>query len=171
MSYLPTPSNAAILRFSPSTPFWALTLSYGIFNDPDCKRDFGSLDHYLGYRMLIDPEHREAVMTAPNGYLAAKTLEQILAIPENRNAVISTWEQERDEVMLNGLSLKYRQSIFMIKKLLSTIGKPIIDDSRVDMYWCFVGGKGANRHGQLLEAIRDELAIDFPHYVPSKKYP
>jgi hypothetical protein len=145
-----------------STPYWPLTLSYGMFGDPTSRLMFASLDHWLAYHMLARREDRERVMRTPNGFLAWTTLRRILQESQGRGgnpAVSSRWEEDRDRVMAEGLRLKFGQSEFLRGMLLRTGDRDIVDDSRhEEEYWCRAGGNGQNRHGVALMSLRVELS-------------
>jgi len=158
--HIPDASDV-LLRFSLKTPFWPLSFSYGIFADPSTRIYFASLDHYLAYRMLMRHEHRERIITAPNGYIAVKNLEMILqtsASYEGDPVISPTWEQDRDAILDEGLRLKFGQSQFMLELLLRTGDRRIYDVSRdTDTHWFWCDGLGANMHGKALMRLREHV--------------
>lgn len=156
------PNNAVVVRFGTSTPFWVLSMSYGIFLCPTVRKTFQSVDQYIAYRMLHRLEDRSRIMKTPNGYLANNNLQQILreSVATEGNPVISPeWEQESDEIMHYCLQQKFTQSAVLANVLLRTGNRPIFDDSRSDdLYWCYANGRGKNIHAKMLEKVRAELA-------------
>ena len=152
------PSNAVVIRFGTNTPFYLLTLSYGIFYDPSLRKHFTSLDAYIGYHMLVRNQDRQDVMRAPNGYIAHLNLLDVFEHNPNEDLIAPNWEQDRREILLTGLRLKYSQSSCMTEVLTRTRDRPIFDASRwEDTYFGIGDGTGLNMHGQLLEQVRTEL--------------
>src|SRR5208337_3812166 len=94
-------SSDVVVRFSFRTPYWPLSFSYGLFADPSTHMYYASLDHYIGYHMLARYEDRERVVTAPNGYISYRELQEVLAsgIDSEGHPVVSpSWEQDRDSI-------------------------------------------------------------------------
>lgn len=150
------PPGSVIIRFGIRTPFWTLSLSHGTFEDPDTRITFVSPDHYIGYNMLATPEHRQAVLESPSGYIANKSLLNIVA--SNPSAVADDWRDRREDVLRRALTLKYEQNEWARRRLLSTKDRAIFDDSRLsDLWMCVANGQGQNAHGQALEEIRVEM--------------
>ena len=162
------PHNAVVLRFGTNTPYFLLTMSYGIFVDPSTRIPFVSLDHYVGYHMLVRRADRELLMSAPNGYTAYRNLNDILqrGFYDPADPVVSsTWEEDRDRVVMAGLRMKFSQSSCLADMLERTGDRPIFDSSRrEEPYWCVADGNGRNAHGRLLERVRAEIRGD--DYVP-----
>ena len=156
------PYNAAILRFGLRTPFWPLTMSYGMFADPNLRVNFVSPEHYVGYHMFSDPRHRESIVTAPNGYIAYRTTLKIAE--SDPDAVIREWPSIRVDVMRQAITLKCDQSTMVYDLLMKTGNRPIFDDSRDDLFWCSCGGNGQNQHGTILEEIRKKRIAEDPRY-------
>ena len=157
----PSNDTDVILRFSMRSPHWPFTFSYGMLHDPTTRMTYASLDHYLGYHMLARYEDRDRVVTAPNGYISYRELQDILSTSEDfaGNPVVSpTWEQDRDAILAKGLRLKYGQSSFLRDSLVRTAPKKILDQSREEeLYWCHCNGKGKNQHGIALMELRERL--------------
>lgn len=163
MSVQNFPHNAAILRFGMKTPFWPLTTSYGMFTDPNLRMHFVSPEHYLGYHMLTEAALRESIMSAPNGYIAYRTLSKIME--DTPDAVSPNWPSIRIDVMRTCIRLKYGQSSMAYDLLLKTGMRPIYDDSRDDPYWCYTNARGLNKHGELLEEFRAEARQKDPRFA------
>jgi predicted NAD-dependent protein-ADP-ribosyltransferase YbiA (DUF1768 family) len=153
--------NAIVLRFGSTTPYFPLTMSFGIFKDPISNHIFTSIDAYLGYHMFVRTEDKKEVLRAPNGYIADLNIRNLLKRLEStldEEIIVPNWENDRDDIMFSGLRLKFEQSSLMLDMLRKTKDRPIFDASRRDEpYWCFVDGEGKNMHGKLLEKIREEM--------------
>jgi predicted NAD-dependent protein-ADP-ribosyltransferase YbiA (DUF1768 family) len=153
--------NAIVLRFGSNTPYFPLTMSFGIFQDPISNHIFTSIDAYIGYHMFIRAEDKREVLRAPNGYIAdlnIKNLLKRLEATQDSPIISPAWETNKDEIMLAGLRLKFEQSSFMLNMLRKTKDRPIFDASRrEELYWCFTDGEGKNMHGKLLERVREEM--------------
>lgn len=155
------PSSTVVVRFGTNTPFWVLSMSYGIFVCPTLRKTFHSPDQFVAFHMLNRPEDRARIMKTPNGYLAHNNLQYILqnATYISGSPVVNpAWEQERDEKMHYCLQLKYSQSAVLADALIKTGERPIVDDSRNDeLHWCHASGRGKDVHGKMLEKVRAEL--------------
>ena len=150
------PSGSIVVRFGVRTPYWPLSTSFGMFEDASLRRIFVSVDHYVGFMMLRDPSHRQAVYETPNAFVANVQLRQIIsAYP---GAVDPAWEERREDIVRYGVNLKFEQNLTSQRMLIRTGDRPIYDDSRdEDSFMCYARGEGANFHGKLLEDIRSEL--------------
>jgi predicted NAD-dependent protein-ADP-ribosyltransferase YbiA (DUF1768 family) len=159
------------IQFGTFTPFYLLSLSYGIFHDAAQKRTFTSLDAYLGNAMLLHQEDRKRVVFAPNGYIAHRNLTEILtrASELGEEVIVEDWENQLQSVLSNGAWLKYTQNTAIQKLLLSTKDRKIIDRSRPDDVTYCIGddGTGKNIHGLVLEEIRDRLRNELDLSLPS----
>jgi len=73
----------------------------------------------------------------------------------------ANWDSIKDDVMLSVLVLKLNQHEKFKSVLLSTLDKPIVEQSRKDTYWGAIDkGKyleGENRLGLLLMQLRDNI--------------
>ena len=68
------------------------------------------------------------------------------------------WEQVKEQVMKNGLRLKFTQHPKLLELLLSTGNRKIVEHTDQDSYWGDGGdGSGKNRLGVLLMELREEL--------------
>ena len=150
------PSGSIVVRFGVRTPFWPLSTFFGMFEDPSLRRVVVSVDHYVGFMMLRDPSHRQAIYETPNAFVANVQLRQIISA--HPDAVDPAWEDRREDVVRYGVGLKFEQNLCSQRMLVKTGDRPIYDDSRdEDKFMCYAGGEGANFHGLLLEEIRTEL--------------
>lgn len=151
------PHNAVIIHFAAYSPFFLLSMSYGIFHDPSTSIIFTSIDSYLGFHMLSQKEHRREIINSPNGYIANRNLINIISRNQG-DIIIPHWESDREGIMRRGLMLKYKQSLPLGKMLNDTGNRPIFDNSRQEeAVWCWAKGNGMNLHGKLLEEVREIL--------------
>lgn len=157
------PPNAVVIRFSTDTPFYPLSLSFGLFFDPTIRLFFTSIDAYIGYHMLVRDEDRYEVIRVSNGYLANRNLQAILErgdYVDGQPIVSPTWETDCDDVLMDGLRMKYSQSTCLAELLERTGDRPIFDASRYDdTYFCYGDGSGKNVHGKSLEKLRAERRL------------
>ena len=87
--------------------------------------------------------------------MAAKALGQSRKFP-----IRSDWDQVKETVMLHALRQKF-QNPSLRTLLLQTKNRELIEDSPYDRFWgCGRDGKGKNRLGHLLMALRDEIRED-----------
>src|SRR4051812_36409780 len=130
MSNYEFPYNAIVLRFGSNTPYFPLTMSFGIFQDPISNHIFTSIDAYIGYHMFVRDEDKREVLRAPNGYIADINIKNILKrsdSTEDNPIILPNWENECNPIMLAGLRLKFEQSSFMLNMLRKTKNRPIFD--------------------------------------------
>jgi hypothetical protein len=66
--------NAVVLRFGTSTPYFPLSMLYGMFQDPVSNRIFTSIFAYLGYYMFVSDIHRKKFCERPTVLLQISTL-------------------------------------------------------------------------------------------------
>jgi ribA/ribD-fused uncharacterized protein len=71
------------------------------------------------------------------------------------------WEQVKDEIMLRAVRAKFTQHADLAALLLATGDALIVEHTRRDRYWGG-DGAGANRLGQILMRVRDELRPETP---------
>lgn len=151
-----------VVRFGLTTPFWHLSMSYGIFVCPSTRRMFHSVDQYLAYMMLNRSEDRARVMKAPNGYIAYTNLRDIIDKAESTSdssVVVSDWSDAKHrKVIEDAVDLKFSQSAILADSLLRTGNRPIFDVSRLDdSFLCYADGRGNNVHGHALMRTRTRL--------------
>lgn len=108
---------------------------------------YATVEHYFQSQKTTDSKRREAIRLAPTP-LTAKRMGRYTGIRRG-------WEQVKEDVMMQGLRLKFANPI-MCEALLRTGSVRLIEDSPTDRYW---GGRdgGRNRLGILLMRLRKEL--------------
>lgn len=169
------PADAIVVRFGLTTPFWPLSMSYGMFSCPSLRKMFHSPDQFVAYKMLARHEDKARIMKAPNGYIVYTNLQDILTKSSSfadNPVIVPNWEDDMEAVMEEATELKYTQSAILADALLRTGERPIFDVSRLDeRFWCHADGRGQNVHGKILMRVRSRLASgDLLPYVvhPSK---
>jgi hypothetical protein len=157
-------NTPAEIMFGTRTPFYLLSLHYGIFRDPELRRTFTSLNSYLGFAMLQSDDDRKSIMVAPNGYIANLNLMEILenASKSGEQAVVPNWDDNIETVLSKGVWLKYTQNTELKRILLSTNERQIIDNSYPeDIVLCTGKNRnGKNLHGKILEEVRNKLKTE-----------
>jgi len=118
---------------------------------------YPTVEHYFQAWKTLDPALHSEIASADDPR-HAKTL--------GRKVKIRTdWESTKEEVMLEGLRLKFALNAFK-SKLLRTGTRQIIEKSRHDTEWGARldpdGWVGDNKLGLLLMVVRDELIDSEP---------
>lgn len=68
------------------------------------------------------------------------------------------WEQVKEEVMMRALRAKFAAHPGIREMLIETAGSDLVEHTAKDDYWADGGdGRGQNRLGALLMALRDEI--------------
>ena len=68
------------------------------------------------------------------------------------------WEEVKDDIMRQGVLLKFRTHASIREILLGTEGEELVENAPSDYYWgCGANGTGLNRLGQILMEIRTLL--------------
>lgn len=108
---------------------------------------YATVEHYFQSQKTTDSVRRETIRLAESPW-RAKRLGRYVGIR-------SDWEKIKEDVMMQGLRLKFANPI-MRGDLLRTGQVKLVEDSPYDFYW---GGRdgGRNRLGVLLMRLRKEL--------------
>lgn len=116
-------------------------------------KEWPTVEHYFqAQKFPTSPEYQEKIRGAsePN---KAKTLGASKEFP-----IRNDWDTYRDEVMRKALKAKFEQNPNLKTLLLSTTGRPLVENTS-DAYWGQGRNKkGKNRLGLLLMELRDSLA-------------
>ncbi|KAI9590969.1 GTP cyclohydrolase II [Syncephalis fuscata] len=68
------------------------------------------------------------------------------------------WEEKKENIMLTALRAKFQQNPILLRKLLATGNRRLVEHTYNDKYWGDGGnGSGRNRLGELLMFVRKEL--------------
>lgn len=115
-------------------------------------KEWPTVEHYFqAQKFPTSPEYQEKIRGAsePN---RAKTFGASKEFP-----IRNDWDSYREEVMRKALKAKFEQNPNLKPLLLSTTGRPLVEDTS-DAYWGQGRNKkGKNRLGLLLMELRDSL--------------
>jgi len=142
------------IRFFGKNDAFAALSNFAPFGFEELGHRWHTVEHYFQAQKFTDPQHREWIRNAPTP-MAAKALGQSRKFP-----IRSDWDQVKETVMLHALRQKF-QNPSLRTLLLQTKNRELIEDSPYDRFWgCGRDGKGKNRLGHLLMALRDEIRED-----------
>jgi ribA/ribD-fused uncharacterized protein len=142
--------------FSNAIYFYATNEPYGEFSNfypasfyEDCVR-YLTVEHYYQAHKFTDPKYRAKIIQAP-------TAKEAALLGRSRTVPIRTdWDEVRDEIMMRGLTKKFTAHPEILKLLIETGDKQLIENSPYDHYWGIgKNGTGRNRLGEMLMQIRD----------------
>ncbi len=109
-------------------------------------------EHFFQARKFAGTPHEEEVRLAKSPMIAARTRRS------RKRPLRPDWERVKDDVMMQALRAKFGQHPELKRLLLETGDRPIVEHTANDDYWADGGdGKGRNRLGLLLMALRSEL--------------
>jgi ribA/ribD-fused uncharacterized protein len=126
-------------------------------------RTWPTAEHAFQAAKFTDADDRDTVLQARTPFLAA----QVGREPDR--SLRDDWDAVRDRAMLEVLRAKFAQHPALASVLASTRGAKLVEHTANDAYWGDGGdGSGRNRLGELLEAVREELALHpLPFLEPS----
>ena len=142
-----------IYFFTKNDPFYELSnfAPYGLEADGVY---WPTVEHYFQAQKFAgeaNAAYRERIRGAHSPQ-QAKTLGQTRAI-----AIRPDWDEVKEDVMREALRKKFARPQLR-ELLLSTRGRPLVENSPYDRYWgSGKDGGGRNRLGALLMELRDEL--------------
>lgn len=115
-------------------------------------KEWPTVEHYFqAQKFPTSPEYQETIRGASEP-TKAKSLGASKEIP-----IRNDWDTYRDEVMKKALNAKFEQNPNLKTLLLSTTGRPLVEDTS-DPYWGQGRTKkGTNRLGLLLMELRDSF--------------
>jgi ribA/ribD-fused uncharacterized protein len=149
---LEKPAQAQVITFSSTRHAhgeFSNFASYPI--DLDGLR-WSTAEHYFQAQKFAGTPHAEAIRQERSPMIAAR-MGRSRARP-----LRADWESVKDEVMLRAVRAKFTQHADLAALLLATGDALIVEQTRRDRYWGDGGdGSGANRLGQILMGVRDEL--------------
>lgn len=113
-----------------------------------------TVEHFFqAQKFPHDSRHQEAIRTAA-GPMKARTHGQSRDV-----ALRADWDLVKDGVMRTALRAKFEAHPELCALLLSTGVRRLVENSPHDTYWgCGRTGTGRNRLGELLMALREDLA-------------
>lgn len=114
-----------------------------------------SVEHYYQAMKFEDPILRDLIRQADHPKTAAELANK------NKKALRSDWKKIRQVVMTRGTYIKCRTHAEVTEALLASGDKAIVEPSQFDYYWgCGRDGRGHNRYGKVLMAVRDRLRAE-----------
>lgn len=116
-----------------------------------------NVEQYYQAMKFTDPNIQEAIRHLPNPRAAFSYTKQ----PHIQAQIRPDWRQINDKVMKKALQAKFKQNKHLAKELLATGNKILVEDSHLDAFWGNGNdNRGANKLGQLLMEVRQELRLD-----------
>lgn len=115
-------------------------------------------EHYFQAQKFAGTEHVEAIRQAPTPTEATK-------LGRDRSRPLrSDWEEVKESIMQRGTLAKFKTHADIQKILLNTGDEPIVEYSPNEEFWgSGKDGKGQNRMGKILMAVRNELRYGGNH--------
>ena len=113
-----------------------------------------TVEHYFQAQKFHDASYREKIRIAPSPKHAAE-LGRSRKVPLRED-----WEQVKDGIMFNAVLKKFETHKQLKELLLSTGNQSIVENAPGDYYWgCGKDGSGLNKLGEILEHVRNQIAI------------
>jgi ribA/ribD-fused uncharacterized protein len=112
--------------------------------------EYKTVEHYYQSQKFDDPEIKHLVVSA-------KTPSKAKSLGNKNRINPLEWEEKKDQVMCNGIRMKFIQNEDLKASLLSTHNKKLVEFSRRDKYWGGSAKESKNKLGELLMQLRDEL--------------
>lgn len=114
--------------------------------------EWPTAEHYFQAQKFQDQAHQARIRQAPTP-AEAKRLGQMRGF-----GFRGDWESVKEVVMMRALVAKFSAHPQLKSLLLTTGQEPLVEKARNDSYWgCGADGKGRNRLGMLLMALRDQI--------------
>ncbi|MCX8074273.1 MAG: NADAR family protein [Clostridia bacterium] len=113
---------------------------------------FKTNEHFYQYSKVIECEIKQEI-------LDAETPKEASNIGRDRNNKIrEDWDKVKQEIMLEGVLLKFRANPNILEKLLDTGEEEIVEDTVKEEYWgCGPNKTGQNNYGKILVKARTIL--------------
>lgn len=117
------------------------------------KKLYKTNEHYFqSQKFEGHPEHHQRIIDAPTPAQAFR-LGRDRKVPRRAD-----WDAVKEDVMYEGLRMKFEVHKELREKLLETGNKKIVEHTFKDKYWADGGdGSGKNRLGVLLMKLREEI--------------
>jgi ribA/ribD-fused uncharacterized protein len=113
---------------------------------------YSTSEHAYQAQKTMNAQAREGIRSAPTAYACKKAARAVL--------LRADWEQVKDEVMLEVLRAKFKNTRLAQRLLLTGSAELIEMNTWGDTYWGVCGGQGLNKLGTLLMQVRQELQRD-----------
>lgn len=113
-------------------------------------------EHYYQSEKFLEQSLKQKICDA-------KTPKEASEIGRDRNNKLrEDWDDVKQEIMLEGVLLKFRAHPDILQKLLDTGNEEIVEETTKEFYWgCGPDRKGQNNYGKILtkarEILREEL--------------
>ena len=137
--------------------------NYGFY---DKNIYYKTVEHYYQSQKFDDKVLKNKVINA-------KTPKEASIIGRDRNNKLkNNWKNIKQDVMLKGVLLKFRQNIDILVKLLNTGDEKIIENTVDEYYWgCGKNKTGENNFGKILVKARNVLKNEIKEKFENlKKY-
>lgn len=114
---------------------------------------FPTSEHAYHWEKFVgNPEIQHKIITARSAHDSLKIAH------EYRQQYIANWDDIKLDVMTDICRAKLQQHPYVMKKLMQTSGRPIIEDSWRDDYWGWGPNQDGNNHlGKIWMKLRDEI--------------
>jgi len=113
-----------------------------------------TVEHYFQAQKFHSQDYRERIRRS-NKPKDAKALGMTREFP-----LRDDWENVKDQIMLNAVTVKFRTHEVPRNLLLSTGKANIVENAPMDAYWgCGPDGAGLNKLGRILMQVRAEIQM------------
>lgn len=113
---------------------------------------YKTVEHYYQSQKFSDPDFVGQILNAPSPKSAS-----ILG-KSSKFELRQNWDQIKDTIMFHGVKRKFETNELLLKMLLKTEDKLIIENSPYDNYWGIgSNGTGFNKLGAILMRVREVL--------------
>lgn len=116
-------------------------------------KEYPTVEHWFQSQKFTDSELQEKIR-------GCSTPTQAKRLGRTRHETfLTSWDEKKEEIMLEGLRAKFTQNSLLKESLLKTGSALLEENASWDSYWGIgKSGKGKNRMGYLLMKVRDELS-------------
>lgn len=151
-------SCESLVDFSEALYFYSSKEKYGEFSN---FADFGfefeekyysTVEHFYQSQKFLDANYAEKIRLASSPKIASD-------LGRNRSFKLKEdWDKIKDEIMFLGVQLKFEKNPEILKSLIGTGNKLLIENSPYDKYWGIgQDGTGYNQLGTILMRVREIL--------------
>ena len=145
----------AVIRFYSVTDEYGEFSNFALFPIVIGKQRWKTTEHYFQAQKFVDAKDVKAVRTAKTPMIAARVGR------DRKRKLRRDWESSKVNVMRTAVTAKFRQHEDLAALLLATGSAKLVEHTENDAYWGDGGdGSGKNMLGQILMAVRAELAAE-----------
>jgi ribA/ribD-fused uncharacterized protein len=138
--------------------FYSVDGPYGFMSNLfPCKfidkevREWNSSEHYFQAHKFNDPAMFELVRSQTTPKLSYKITYNY------QDSFRVDWQEVKDKYMWEALSYKFTQNLILMKNLINTGNKKLVEHAMKDYYYgCGADGSGKNKLGEMLMMIRSQ---------------